>query len=1559
MPSESPVDGVSFAYQKMNEVQQLSAKHNNRDIEELCQAAIVHMRGGEPKPKPNLDELSQRMLAAGVSPMDVNFNLRFSRPWDPNEKLKKKPNIFGIGQLSPCDYENITNPALLSSPITDIMIVAKSEEVPEGYFRIARTPTNKRANLNTSSGGNQLYYCIKKGIDDKSPPITSLVVIYPDKKEYVPPGYSVVKRAGKPCNHNAGTSAERIFLCYKRDPCGNPITDLQIYFPTKGEVQPTSFHSVDRSIRNHVVDLNMSTSGMRINLCYRQRLRTLECLMPSYYLASASHASMRLRPNGSASPVVMAALLQEANTVTTPEPVERPRSNLYENRRLSNDSMADLEVESRDDDDRSDNEEEVKSTMDDDVQSEQGDDSIGNTSVLSGNDLTEGADAGQITIVTADEKAVPVAPKALLHPMLATIFARGELFEFGLNLLQNLLTTTFYDNDFAAVLPPHYKTMLDLTIEVLCERIDSCNEILNQRLLGVLNTIIAKAKGALSRASIDKIFRTTSFLNSCFSTRNNWIPAGYPAPVHDDTSELCSVATQRELIHTLCSRAEEAELEDMLPDVVYPFQLMKPKLYDISFVDRRDVGEDAPVPQCTAQSDTYYFLQDIVIEFVEDLVDSAETSRITEAALIAISKHVSPIASNIFWQHAHTLASSLFTSPALQNLFILLFASCKVSLLGIKAGETGDAAPRHLGTKLLAIDALREFCKTAGPKVRMSKIMGYQVRRLVVSCITSNIAYALVEPRIFSKLLKLLTILWRKWREHIRIEFPVLCEQLLLKVLLAPTSKILPVYPIMALKEIMKWFEQPHLLIEMFVNFDVDGRVTSDWSIFSHIIRAVCVLAEKASKPLQGVSGTGPWPSESSEAGSTATMFGDNQIPVTPRDVKIKALEVVAQISRAMMDATGHANLIVQDLHTRKMSEGVGGGWVEEDSIVDLTAKRRKSIANRKDFLRTDSTLLSKALKIYQEKESIGKAIKYLVANKFMPETPQEIASFVRVHKQHFDSAALGDFLGEGGRTPEEEKFWTDVRYHYTKAICFVDMDLEAALRLFLTGSGFRMPGEAQKIDRFIVAFVKIFWLDNRNTEHCPFNHEDTVHLLAYATIMLNTDLHRANIDKKKGSKKMTKEAFIHNLRGADQGADINTEYLSRIYDTIAQHPIEMAFDTPAKEVASKDVNSEVTVPELMAAFISDLLLSLRHTEDMLRSLAMYRDKFFVIGVDISISLELVSFMFESVWHNFHAIPDALLTKMANEENVIFAALDILCNSLTSCIFLDLKVEKLAFATQLARFRQLCEKVERTERANSRLEFTGASFATGAFRAEKWFESVEQSTADTAIMAIAEVHTMIVQLKDVIRVCARREATKVVFSRIEKKANIADPNRFLLLEGDLSKKCRSGKFVTYHFFLFSDIFLYAHFGFSEYKVHEQLELENMTVSAQVEEDPTNCRFAVTHPKKSFVCVAESYAVKQMWVRELNEAIFTCQSRRMGRRLSILDRMQTQDAEVSERQSMHKMRPVSMRASKSMRNLEVNPEEGKWSTPSKSTPRQEAMLAKNGEAQFSFASEPSC
>jgi brefeldin A-inhibited guanine nucleotide-exchange protein len=63
----------------------------------------------------------------------------------------------------------------------------------------------------------------------------------------------------------------------------------------------------------------------------------------------------------------------------------------------------------------------------------------------------------------------------------------------------------------------------------------------------------------------------------------------------------------------------------------------------------------------------------------------------------------------------------------------------------------------------------------------------------------------------------------------------------------------------------------------------------------------------------------------------------------------------------------------------------------------------------------------------------------------------------------------------------------------------------------------------------------------------------DTAYVLAYSTIMLNTDAHNPQVKHR-----MTRVEFIKNNRGINDGADLPEELLSTIYDEIVSNEIRM-----------------------------------------------------------------------------------------------------------------------------------------------------------------------------------------------------------------------------------------------------------------------------------------------------------------------------------------------------------------------------------------------------------------
>ena len=111
----------------------------------------------------------------------------------------------------------------------------------------------------------------------------------------------------------------------------------------------------------------------------------------------------------------------------------------------------------------------------------------------------------------------------------------------------------------------------------------------------------------------------------------------------------------------------------------------------------------------------------------------------------------------------------------------------------------------------------------------------------------------------------------------------------------------------------------------------------------------------------------------------------------------------------------------------------------------------------------------------------------------------------------------------------------------------FSGASLDEALRAFL--QSFRLPGEAQKIDRMMEAFAKAFHAVNP----APFANADAAYVLSFAIIMLNTDAHSKQVVNK-----MTLEQFVSNNRGINNGENIPRPYLEHVYASITGNEIRM-----------------------------------------------------------------------------------------------------------------------------------------------------------------------------------------------------------------------------------------------------------------------------------------------------------------------------------------------------------------------------------------------------------------
>lgn len=130
-------------------------------------------------------------------------------------------------------------------------------------------------------------------------------------------------------------------------------------------------------------------------------------------------------------------------------------------------------------------------------------------------------------------------------------------------------------------------------------------------------------------------------------------------------------------------------------------------------------------------------------------------------------------------------------------------------------------------------------------------------------------------------------------------------------------------------------------------------------------------------------------------------------------------------------------------------------------------------------------------------------AIQDYVTKGFIHEdTPEAKASYL-IKMEGIDKSVLGEYFGKN------DKEVLAILHSFCKLLNFKNMEFDKALRLLL--SKFRLPGEAQQIERVIWEFALAFYETNSDL----YDNADELFPLAYAIIMLGTDAHNPKQEKK------------------------------------------------------------------------------------------------------------------------------------------------------------------------------------------------------------------------------------------------------------------------------------------------------------------------------------------------------------------------------------------------------------------------------------------------------------
>ena len=135
----------------------------------------------------------------------------------------------------------------------------------------------------------------------------------------------------------------------------------------------------------------------------------------------------------------------------------------------------------------------------------------------------------------------------------------------------------------------------------------------------------------------------------------------------------------------------------------------------------------------------------------------------------------------------------------------------------------------------------------------------------------------------------------------------------------------------------------------------------------------------------------------------------------------------------------------------------------------------------------------------------------------------------------------IGEFLGEN-----TELSLKTLKY-FGESFDFKNVHIVQALRIFL--STFQLPPEGQKIDRVIESFSTKYYNDNSHL----FKNENCSFYLAYAIMILQTDLHNPKLKER-----MSVESFVKLFEEKDYDT-LSKEYLEDIYKQILEEPLALS----------------------------------------------------------------------------------------------------------------------------------------------------------------------------------------------------------------------------------------------------------------------------------------------------------------------------------------------------------------------------------------------------------------
>ncbi|KAI0353492.1 Sec7-domain-containing protein [Trametes cingulata] len=658
--------------------------------------------------------------------------------------------------------------------------------------------------------------------------------------------------------------------------------------------------------------------------------------------------------------------------------------------------------------------------------------------------------------------------------------------------------------------------------------------------------------------------------------------------------------------------------------------------------------------------------------------------------------------------HRQLSTNDLFIKDA----FLVFRALCKLTMKPLNSESERDLKSHAMRSKLLSLHLVLMILNSHMPIFVSPSAIIYSsssneatpfiqaANQYLCLCLSRNAVSPV--PQVFEISVE---IFWRVvagLRTKLKKEIEVLLHEIFIPILEMKTSTLKQKAVILSM--LQRLCQDPQALVEIYLNYDCDSEAADN--IYEHLMNIVSKIgtAPISSAPQKANDPTSPalqphtkqhhGPSQVPPSYSTASLSVPGTVDVSTignseAQLRRQGLECLVAVLKSLV-AWGTTSSSppeqTSDPMTRSQVEETRRDTVTPDVSTDRLSPAGADVTRgptpevvddptKFESAKQKKTTLLEGIKKFNFKPKRG--IDFLIETGFIPSRdPKDIARFL-LETDGLNKAAIGEYLGEG----DEENI--AIMHAFVDMMDLANMPFVDALRSFL--QAFRLPGEAQKIDRYMLKFAERYIATNSNT---PFANADTAYVLAYSTILLNTDAHNPQVKNR-----MTKQGFIANNRGINDGQDLPEELLSAIYDEIVSNEIRMkdevetapAVAAPAPGIAGvlanvgRDFQKETYIMQSnnMANKTEALFRTLMRSQ---RRGAKSSEQFFSASHFVHVRP-----MFEVAWISFLAGLSGPLQDTDDLE-VVELCLEGFKAAIHIACFFDLELERNAFVSTLGKF---------------------------------------------------------------------------------------------------------------------------------------------------------------------------------------------------------------------------------------------------------------------------------